>query len=326
MKRRSPRGPAALVAGALALAGLTGTAEAVQQRPLPDTTYGVHVFDDQLQQGLTEAQLAFWTKRVAGTQKMMRSEADRLRAHDPGFFVLHYRLGMGLGYRSTSSGCNPDGGYLQIIDGTWVQEWPGETSVAASWFESAAGQRRLQCQHGWYLMDLDDPGWRTYWTESVIAQLEHNDADAVFADSLMVPTYLGGWSPALAPYDPAFEEAWARRIERFMRFVKRRFGGQYLLIPNAGWWVTSRDSTDFAIADGMFIEGFGRDVWATFGHEGWRIQADRVLGHAAADKVKQGASGHPRGANEPMMTGARDIQIKNDPTIVDRQDRHAPIG
>ena len=71
---------------------------------------------------------------------------DRLRAINPDFLILHYRLGLGLGYRSVSGGCTPDGEYLHIIEGdAWVREWPGEAAVAASWFYTSPGQRGVRC-------------------------------------------------------------------------------------------------------------------------------------------------------------------------------------
>lgn len=91
---------------------------------------------------------------------MTRASADRLRAVNPGFIILHYRLGLGLGYRSTEGDCNPTGGYLHIINTNWIQEWPGDTTVQDSWFYLFGGQRVLNCTYGWYVMNLPDTGWR----------------------------------------------------------------------------------------------------------------------------------------------------------------------
>ena len=52
--------------------------------------------------------------------------------------------------------------HVNVIDGTWVQEWPGDSAVNESWFWHQNGLRTLQCQWGWYLTDLDNTAWRTW--------------------------------------------------------------------------------------------------------------------------------------------------------------------
>ena len=231
---------------------------------------------------MTEAQFQFAATHYVGSQKITRDQADRLRAYDPNFLILHYRLGEGLGYRSTAAGCNPTGDFLQIIEGDqWVQEWPGEENVEDSWFfPYGGGDRVLQCTWGWYLMELNDAGWRAYWMDEVSRQLAANDNDGVFADSLSVPNYLGGdsFSPPLPADDDAFEAAWAVRIINWLAYVKEQLGDQYLLVPNAGHWVTTRNLTDYSFADGVMIEGFA--AWGPgnpFDVVDWQLQMNRIL-------------------------------------------------
>ena len=59
---------------------------------------------------MSDAQVAFAVTHYDGTQKMTRDQADRLRAADPDFLILHYRLGHGLGYRAIDPPCQPTGG------------------------------------------------------------------------------------------------------------------------------------------------------------------------------------------------------------------------
>ena len=42
-----------------------------------------------------------------------------------------------------------------------------------------------------------------------------------------------------------------------MTWVRGEFGGQYALIVNAGAMVTTRDPTDYSLADGVMVEGYG---------------------------------------------------------------------
>jgi hypothetical protein len=82
---------------------------------------------------MSDEQLGFSATHYAGTQKMLRADADRLHAISPSFIILHYRLGLGLGYREPRGKCQPTGDYLAIIEGNnWVREYPD--TVQNSWF------------------------------------------------------------------------------------------------------------------------------------------------------------------------------------------------
>jgi len=270
----------------------TATLASSAARPWPDTTFGIHVFNDQISalNSLSDAQVTFAAAHYAGTQKMTRPDADRLRAINPDFLILHYRLGPGLGYRAPQGACQPTGAYLHIIEGNaWVQEWPGEGVVQSSWFFPWAGQDRVyNCDWGWYLMALDDASYRTWWTGELLRQLGANDDDGLFADSLSVPNYLGAdrYAPPLPAYDPAFEAAWATRIRDWIAYVKGRLGSRYALISNVGSWVTTRDPTDYSGVDGVMIEGFGE--WGAsdpFALEDWELQMNRILGLTRLGKI-----------------------------------------
>jgi Ca2+-binding RTX toxin-like protein len=262
-----------------------GTGAVAEPRPWPDTTSGVHVFGDQPSEGLTDAQRTFVALHYAGVQKITRSEAARYRAVNPNFLVLHYRLGIGLGYRAIEGACDPAGGWLRVIEGNeWVVEWPGDDAVEESWFyhrPEVGGPRVLNCDWGWYLMDLSDPGWREFWTNEVARQIGANGDDGVFIDSLSVPNYLGAGSydPTLPEVDAAFETAWTERIDDWLAWLQTQPIGDSYLVPNAGSWITTRDKTTYAAADGLMIEGFAIEAdESPYPLEDWRLQMDRVLG------------------------------------------------
>src|SRR5437868_2912135 len=94
----------------LAAAALAGSATAGR---LPDTTAGVHVFSDQLPDGLSPALLRFAATHYAGAQKLGRTETRALKTIDPAFFTIQYRLALGLGH-DTSVRFGDD----------WLPEWP----------------------------------------------------------------------------------------------------------------------------------------------------------------------------------------------------------
>jgi len=262
----------------------SATTPAGAARPWPDTSEGIHVFNDQLPGlgNLTDAQIRFAATRYAGTQKMTRPDADRLRAIEPGFLILHYRLGIGLGYRTADERCQPTGPAIQIVDGDrWVEEWPGEGVVQPAWFFGFGGEPRVFfCPFGWYLMDVADPGYRDWWLGEVARQMAANDADGLFADSTSVPNYFGGsiWRPELPPLDAAFEADWTHRLDDWLVAIKARLGDRYALLPNVGGWITTRDATTYAAADGVMIEGFASASATQLMPVGdWVLQMDRIL-------------------------------------------------
>ncbi len=247
--------------------------------PWPEVTSTVRVFSDQVSESITDAQVQFVAENYVGSQKQTVSFVRRLRAYDPGYLVLHYRLGLGLGYRSGDS-------WVRIIEGDdWVVEWPDWTED--SWFYLYGGERVLQTQWHWYLMDVDDSSWRSWWSTEVARQIAANEDDGLFIDSYSVPNYLGGsnYDPALPDYDPGFESEWTARIDRYSAYLTSQ-PALRPVIANAGYWVTSRDSVDYGILDGVMIEGMGE--WgpdSPFDEADWVLQQNRVLGLANADKI-----------------------------------------
>ncbi|MBK7781754.1 MAG: hypothetical protein IPJ58_13500 [Ardenticatenia bacterium] len=301
-------------------------------RAWPDSRRGIPVFNDQLPGlgNLTEAQIRFAVSHYVGTQKLTRPDADRLRALNPGFLILHYRLGMGLGYRIADGDCQPTGDWLQIVDGArWVREWPPEDLVKPSWFFPYGGQERVFfCPNGWTLMNLDDPGYRDWWLGEVLRQLADNDDDGLFADSLSVPNFFGGgvWRPRLPDVDAAFEADWARRIEDGLTALKARMGSRYALLPNAGNWVNSRDPVRYTAADGVMVEGFAS--WGPgrlYDPADWRLQMNRILALTGQGRILI-AQSYPDAADveHRMFTVASYLLVKGRRSYINQEFSMAP--
>jgi Hypothetical glycosyl hydrolase family 15 len=274
--RRLRRVPADLLILVLALS-LALPASALARRPIPDTSGTVHVWDDQLPDSMTDAQVRFVATHVDGTQKVSRETTVRLRAVNAAFLVLHYRLAIG------------DGPVPFRIGARWASDYAFVTRHE-SWFWHLDGRRVFQPQWGWYLMNPDS-GWHTYWARRVLYEASLLGDDGVFADSLSVPQYLGAESfrPPLRYF--VGEAAWTARIDRFMRYEEQRLRGKLWFIPNAGSWITTRDRTDYAIPDGVMIEGFAERGPSSFYALGdWRLQMTRALALVRSDKVLIGQS------------------------------------
>ena len=247
----------------------------IAKRPFPNTYNKIHIFNDQLSEGMTSRQVRFAATHYDGTQKMRRSKTRDLRRFNSRFLVLHYRLGEGLGNSS------------QIINGdSWVPEWPETTQP--EWFYQYGGADVYYDTWGWYFMDLDNSSWRTFWTTQVLSQLANNENDGLFADSYSVPNYFGGsdFTPDLPDYDVDFENEWSTKLEDFARYTKNRFGNEHYLISNVGHWVTTRDRTSYLGTNGVMIEGFGAwDATTPFALVDWKLQMNRILGMQKIGKV-----------------------------------------
>ncbi len=256
----------------------------------PDTTNGIHVFNDQLATwDMSEEQFKFSATHYAGTQKVFASDARRFRAYNPEFVVLNYRLGLGLGYQTVGNNCDPNGNWIELIDGEkWVREYPD--NPLDEWFYRINGERVFSCDWGWYLVDISNPEWRGYWTNEVLRQLISNKADGVFVDSLFPPNYMGGsaYSPPLPDIDSSFEKEWSKKIEDFLSHIQSGELEDFHVIVNVGAWITSRDNTDYSGADGIFVEGFARwpeGQYFDFTEQDWHLQMNRILGQTSQNKI-----------------------------------------
>ncbi len=186
-----------------------------------------------------EYEFQFAAAHYAGTQKVRRDDAIHLRQYNPDFLVLHYRLGQALGHSAPNASCQPTTDYLQIIDGDWTQEWPGDSTAQENWFFHYNNSRVFHCSDGHYIMELNDPGWREWWSTQVISQLATNEDDGIFADGFSVPNYFGGvFNPPLPVISDTFEAEWAAREHAFTDYMRSRFAGRWKWLPNIGALIT----------------------------------------------------------------------------------------
>jgi hypothetical protein len=260
------------------------------QRPIPDTSGGIFVWNDQLATwNMTEAQFQFAATHYVGTQKVLRDDARHLRQYNPNFLVSHYRLGQALGHSIPNASCQPTTNYLSIIDGNqWIQEWPGDPNVQENWFFHWNASRVFNCTGGHYLMELNDTGWRSWWSGQIITQLQDNEDDALFGDSYSIPNYFGSctWNPCLPGVDPTFESQWATREHDFTDYIRGRFARRWRWMPNIGSFITSRDPSDYSRLDGAMIEGFSE--WGGGGYfapSDWVLQMNRILPLVRSNRI-----------------------------------------
>ena len=247
-----------------------------QPRQFPGTRSGVHVFSDQMQEGMTGAQYAFAATHYAGCQKMLRDDVENLRIYNPGFIVLHYQLGCGNG---------PE----MFIDGNnWVSDWD-IVNAQGDWFMHEGPTRFYMSAWHWYLMDIARDAYRAYWADKCIERMRDTECDGVFADSFTVDAYFDQLTPPHAWLsDPNLCKAqWIPRLEAWADYITARFAGQFYFIPNLGGLVTSWDTTNYAgLGDGGMVEGFGG--WGDgdyLGVDDWRLQMNRILDLVRQDRI-----------------------------------------
>lgn len=291
----------------------------------PDTSSGIHVFNDQLATWeMSEDQFKFAATHYAGTQKIFASDTRRLRAYNPDFVLLNYRLGTGLGYQAVGENCAPDGNWIELIEGEkWVREFP--ENPLDEWFYKFNGKKVFSCEWGWYLMDISNPDWRQYWYKEVLRQIISNQADGVFVDSISPPNYFGGesFSPQLPDLNMEFEKEWANKIEDFLSFSQTGELEKYNIVVNVGEWITSRDKTDYSSSDGIFVEGFSR--WADgeyfdFSEQDWHLQLNRILRLTNSKKniiLQQYID--PRNTNDRLFVLSNYLLIKGEHTFINME-------
>lgn len=297
--------------------------------PFPNTADGIHVFSDQVPDGLSDTMLQFIASHYDGAQKMRTVFTDAVRAYNEDFIMLHYRLAVGHGQHN-----------LLIAD-DWASDWD-DVDPHEDWFlhaESDPGERLRQVAWDWCLMDIDNDQWRDYWLDSTIDQMRSVEAQAVFADSWDVAAYnadvLDPWDARFAGTAPR-DNGWTASLGELAQYMVAGLSAEpedFLYLPNLGSLVTFWDNTDYSLADGGMVEGFGE--WGP-GLEGeaadWQLQLDRVLDLAGQDKVLllqgtlHGEPDEPIGLQHRMFMLGSYLLAKDDYTYINMLPPGGSVG
>ncbi len=230
---------------------------------LPVTTDGrVYPFSDQLPiSQMNPTQLQFAATRYVGSQKQTTAEINQLRAIDPDFALLHYRL--------ASASSNLD--YIQST-GTWGRDW-NLVNSQESWFEHSIvdGQRLHSNSDHWDLHDITNPDFQQYYINSTIATMRATGAQGTFADS-----FTAGIDGLLGQQtgDPRFDGTgaltgpwqgpnWLQRMSSFASTVAAAYDAApegFLYMPNLGQLTNSWATLDLSAIDGGMLELFAMDA------------------------------------------------------------------
>lgn len=189
-----PRSFSFLSLAALSIVVSSAQAQFNPLRTFPDTTSTIGVFVDQLPGGMTAAQNLFAATHYAGTQKLTTTWIDPIRAYNPNFLMLQYRLG------DRDSGDTT----TWIHNNTWSSDW-SQVNTHENWFVHINGDNtssgRLYQAYGStkeWIMDVAGlinsvpmaNSYGAFWTSETIADATASHADGTFADADMLP-----WAP-----------------------------------------------------------------------------------------------------------------------------------
>ncbi len=100
---------------------IQGLEERIVPSYFPSTANGIHIFEDQLPNGMSSAMTQFVATHTDGTQKELLSQTNQFRAINPNFTVLHYQLGTG------------NSPYDYIINDQWSSDF-SYVNKQESWF------------------------------------------------------------------------------------------------------------------------------------------------------------------------------------------------
>jgi hypothetical protein len=254
-------------------------------RVFPDVFGRVGVLIDQLPGDMTDAQIRFAAAHFVGSQKLTLDVSRRLRAVNPGFVVLHYRLANWQGAP----------GVPYIRDGrTWSSDFT-EVDPHEDWFwHNPSGQRVASDQDGKLLMNVANPGFRAYWRDSLAEQVSAGDYDGVFLDSAS-PALLQG--EARMPPDPRLsgtgvrtnrmpelgDRTWIEAWQDWIGDLDASLAARNIpLIPNAGALITTWDTTDYSLTAGVFSEGY---LDPAFAESDWRDAANYTLDFVRKNRI-----------------------------------------
>jgi hypothetical protein len=273
------------VALAVTAAVVVSGSGGAQGREFPDTSTRIAVLTDQLTGLMSEAQIRFAATHYVGTQKLTLNLSRSLRAINPRFLVLHYHLAM---WQSA-----PNVTFI-TDDNTWGNDF-ATVDRRESWFwHNEAKQRVASSTDGKLLMNISDPGFREYWRDSLIRQVENGEYDGVFLDSASSALLQG---EARSPVDPRlfadgartypFEElggrTWIAAWEEWIAGLDRALATRGIpLIPNIGNLITTWDNSNYSLSAGVFSEGF---LDPAFDPADWKAAADQTLRLVGQNKI-----------------------------------------
>lgn len=262
-------------------------------RPLPTVDERVLVLPDQLDQNMTDAQVKFAATHFVGSQKLIDRASRRLRAVNPGFVVLQYRLATGL---STTD--------IITDRDTWARDTiepddpghvgdPRRTREAFYLHDPPTGGARVAHADSYFQADVRNEAWQTAHIDEMLRRMPLNDFDGIFLDTAHLRTdgFTPGdwWVRFCEPDITHLPKCWGPpSLQYFQRLTERFHAGsrKYYAIGNFGPLVTGWDDNAYlAPLDGGMVELFMWLGGAALNEADWHHSATRILRLLGNDRV-----------------------------------------
>jgi hypothetical protein len=296
----------------------------------PPTTAAIGVIEDELNLG-PSPELTFAATHADGTQKLTSDQNQPYVSLNPHWYMLQYQLGSG------------NSAFDYIIHNTWGQDF--DSSVASfidnppagaggvtsheDWFEHSNGSLNPSTKgnrlvsNGYYLANIDSPGWRNYELTTLVDNILASGAQGVFADSFEGPLsgfYVGQGDARFdyggsypGPADPNVwpdGKTWIARAPDYVQFIQSGLtavgeaingpGGGFPWVPNVGAMNTGWADIDYLAAKGAFAEGFS-DFYGQITGGDWTLSMNRALRFTSTSKP---ANADRMFIMQPVLSGA----------------------
>jgi hypothetical protein len=275
--------------------------EIVFARTFPSTkNKAISVFADQLPvQEMNDAQIRFVSEHYVGTQKLYKNQIEKIRAYNPDFLMLHYRLAEAAG---EAPGIAHDSEADGSVNGNIfsAEEWDKNLQQKDWFIRDSAGNRIKNSEWNWYPFDLARSSElrnqiADYWTSRVKKEVAATQSDGVFADSYGIP--FGPWSPNSAP-KYAYSNNWSIDIDAAKSWLTNSLlpysdrvwselkTAQIPYIQNCGQLITSWDTIEnYTHSDGCMIEGFTGFETSLDTVSDWKLEMNNILALAQKGKI-----------------------------------------
>jgi hypothetical protein len=171
------------------------------------------------------------------------------------------------------------------------EDW-AEVDSHEDWFaHDVYGNRIVNTNWGWHLMDPSSAGWRQHYTSYVNSKMSHSQFDGLFVDDCWndFRTY-ESWNIPLSNIPSSFRDNFHSYIIGFLQYLKANISPGKIIVVNTDEWVTH----DYLnIADGKMDEGFAHASWQDFSTFDSRMPQilDDIARDSATGKIVWCASG-----------------------------------
>jgi hypothetical protein len=183
-----------------------------------------------------------------------------------------------------------DGG----VDGvTWGNDYPVVTTHEDWFWHNASDARVASDVDGKLLMNVSVADFQAYWAQSLEAQVQAGQYDAIFFDSASpgllqaecstADPRLAGTAASTTSFPDLGNVTWIDAWQSWMSALNATLAAQGIpLIPNTSAFITGWDNTNYGLTAGIFAEGFaGTD----FAESDWEASTNELLSLAAAGKI-----------------------------------------